>query len=253
MNLAFVLLADARFPSEKDVAKAFGKYAHGKERLVPQHGGDLSSGGALQFELSPGGAAMIAAMPAPVPNGEADAAAAGSVSSLGTGWRLPPHKTHLAVVLAGGDGAPALEVLSAFTSLLAAVVSVSHSVGVYWGEAGATHDPKLFTGIAGERDSGARMMLWTGLSIGAEPDGRMSLLSLGMKQLALPDLLLVARKSEGNAAMGTFFDLLGYLARLGKPLPEGDTVGRTAAERLPVRYVPSPVDPAARVWRVELP
>jgi hypothetical protein len=97
------------------------------------------------------------------------------------------------------------------------------------------------------------MMLWTGLSIGAEPDGRMSLLSLGMKQLQLPDLLLVARKSEGNAALGAFFDFLGMLAKFGKPLPEGDTVGRSAAERLPVRYVPSPIDAAVQVWRVELP
>jgi hypothetical protein len=31
-----------------------------------------------------------------------------------------------------------------------------------------------------------------------------------------------------------FFDFLGYVAELGKPLPKGDTVGRTADERLPV-------------------
>jgi hypothetical protein len=33
---------------------------------------------------------------------------------------------------------------------------------------------------------------------------------------------------------------------------DGDTVGRTAAEKLPVHYVPSPVDPKVKVWRVEL-
>jgi hypothetical protein len=38
----------------------------------------------------------------------------------------------------------------------------------------------------------------------------------------------------------------------GKALLEGDTVGRTAEEKLPVRYVPSPVDPKQKVWRVEL-
>lgn len=55
-----------------------------------------------------------------------------------------------------------------------------------------------------------------------------------MEQLNLPDLLLVAPKSTGNDALATFFDLLGYVAELGKPLPEGDTVGRAADERLPV-------------------
>ena len=39
----------------------------------------------------------------------------------------------------------------------------------------------------------------------------------------------------------------------GEALPEGDTVGRTASEKLPVHYVPSPVDLKVKVWRVELP
>ena len=74
-----------------------------------------------------------------------------------------------------------------------------------------------------------------------------------MKQLALPDLLLVTPRAEANDAIGTFFELLGYVAALGRPLTEGETVGRSAAERLPVRYVPSPIDADSRVWRVELP
>jgi hypothetical protein len=41
------------------------------------------------------------------------------------------------------------------------------------------------------------------------------------------------------------------LVGLGATL-EGDTVGRTCDERLPVRYVPSPVDPTTQVWSVEL-
>jgi hypothetical protein len=64
---------------------------------------------------------------------------------------------------------------------------------------------------------------------------------------------LVAPKSAGKDALATFFDLLAYLAERGEPLPEGDTVGRSADERLPVRYVPSPIDPGKTVWRVELP
>ena len=43
-----------------------------------------------------------------------------------------------------------------------------------------------------------------------------------------------------------------YIAANGKPLPEGDTIGRTPDERLPVHYVPSPIDPDVKVWRVEL-
>ena len=96
-------------------------------------------------------------------------------------------------------------------------------------------------------------MLWSGVSIAREKDGRLSLLSLGMEQLNLPNLLVVAQESSGSVAIETMFDLLAYVAERGQALAEGDTVGRTDDERLPVRYVPSPVDSAKRVWRVELP
>lgn len=45
---------------------------------------------------------------------------------------------------------------------------------------------------------------------------------------------------------------LGYVLSRGKALLAGDTIGRTATERLRVRYVPSPVDPSKRVWTIEL-
>lgn len=76
----------------------------------------------------------------------------------------------------------------------------SNAVGVYWGEAGATHDPKFFISVAQDQDPASRLMLWTGVSIGRERDRRRSLLSLGMQQLTLPDLLLIAPKQESLAS-----------------------------------------------------
>jgi hypothetical protein len=73
-----------------------------------------------------------------------------------------------------------------------------------------------------------------------------------MKQLELPDLLLVAPSGKADEALPMLYDLLAYVVSRGRPLAEGDTVGRTAAEKLPVHYVPSPVDPKMNVWRVEL-
>jgi hypothetical protein len=96
-------------------------------------------------------------------------------------------------------------------------------------------------------------MLWSGVSVARQKDGRLSLLSLGMKQLNLPDLLLIGGPSGANAAMATMFDLLAYVAQRGAALPDGDTVGRSAHEKLPVRYVSSPLDSTKKVWRVELP
>lgn len=253
MNLAFVLLREPQLPKGEEIMRAFPAFAVKGQtlRLIGTQIKEERKVAVLEFELQ-GRTAYIALMPIAVPNGEADHAAPLSVSAFGTGWKLPSHKAHLVVTFRGSDSASLSDSLSLFTSLLAAVVKSSNAVGVYWGAAGATHDAKFLLSIAQEEDVDARIMLWTGVSLSREPDGRLSLLSLGMHQLNLPDLLLIAPKSAGNEALGAFFDLLGYVCKLGKPLPDGDTIGRTAEERLPVRYVPSPRDPGKKVLRVEL-
>jgi hypothetical protein len=207
----------------------------------------------ISLKLNTGEKSFVALVPAAVPNGEADHGAQFSLSSFRNNWRLPSHHAHLVITFHAAADTPPIVALSRFTSLLASVTKASPAVGVYWGNAGATHDPEFFVSVASDPEVVPRMMLWSGVSIAREEDGRLSLLSLGMDQLNLPNLLLVAGDSSANAAIATMYDLLAYAAERGEPLPEGDTVGRTNDERLPVHYVESPVDPAKKVWRIELP
>ncbi|MDQ6926260.1 MAG: DUF4261 domain-containing protein, partial [Candidatus Eremiobacteraeota bacterium] len=79
-----------------------------------------------------------------------------------------------------------------------------------------------------------------------------SLLSLGMSRLALPNLLLTAPATDLKAALEFMFDLLAYVTTRGAPLPEGDTVGTSADERIKVRYQPSPTGDGMPVWCVDL-
>jgi hypothetical protein len=73
-----------------------------------------------------------------------------------------------------------------------------------------------------------------------------------MGQLGLPNLLLVVPKGKANDAIPALFDLLADSVSRGAAIPDGDTVGPTEHDRWPVRYVTSPVDPKAKVWRVEM-
>jgi hypothetical protein len=253
MNLAFVLLAEARFPDAEEIVRSFSSFTPAGHTISLCEDDEERSGEReiAQFELSSGGAAFVAMVPIAVPEGEADEGARFSVSALGTGWELPEHSAHLMVTLQTTEGSSVIDELSCFTSLLAAVAEVSGAVGIYWGNAGATHNPELFIDVAREPELAPKLLLWTGVSVAREADGRLSLLSLGMQQLNLPNLLLVS--SSEDDPLETFFDLLAYVAQRGEAIPDGDTVGRSARERLKVRYVQSPVDPEAKVWRVELP
>jgi hypothetical protein len=256
MDLAFVLLPETRGPDANAVVRAYGSFSQPGDSIrvseEPGEGERPEGMSAFTLELSTGEVAIVAHMPAPVPNREADEAARFSVSAIGTGWELPSHKAHQIVTFQSKDSTPPVTRLSRFTSVLAAVAQSSGAVGVYWGNAGATHDVEFFTSVAEEHGIVPRISLWTGVSFAREPDGRLSLLSLGMSQLDLPDLLFVAPASEGEKALGAFFDLLAFVAERGEPLPEGDTVGGSATERWPVRYVRSPVDKDVKVWRVEM-
>jgi hypothetical protein len=250
MHVAFVLLSEPRLPKREDVVRSFSAFATKGQGIQLGKSEAKPDSEILEFDLKPNGNAFVMLLPTAVPNGEADDAVRFSLSAMGTGWKLPKHNAHL-IVTCNSSGAP-LESLSLLTSLLAAVVKSSPAVGIYWGPASATHDPKFFLETAQEPDISFRIMLWTGVSMAREADGRLSLLSIGMDQLNLPDLLLVAPKSAGSSALEAFFSLLTYVANRGKPLPEGDTVGRSATEKLRVQYVPSPMDEKTKVWRVEI-
>jgi len=251
-NLAFVLLSEAKLPKGEAIERAFAAYAVKGQSLHyrPDKQAKSKKGDEEVLVLqTDGGLAMVAFLPRPIPQGEAEEAVRYSISALDGKWKLASHKAHLVVTLQmRGDATTRLSLL---TSIVAAISDASPAVGIYWGNAGATHDPKFFREIAKERTSLSRLVLWIGVSIARE-GGRYNLLSYGMNQFELPDLLLVAPPAKSNGAIPFMLDLLGMVVEGGKPLPEGDTVGRTATEKLAVHYVPSPVDPKVKVWRVEM-
>ncbi len=188
-----------------------------------------------------------ALLPAPVPDGEADGATDHSLSGLDGSWTLPEHRAHLVVVEPGPTRKSAAQ-LTRFTRAVAAITRATDALGVYWGDAHATHHPEFVIDLAkGELP----LPVWVGVSI-ATVKGKTELLSLGMGQLGLPDLLLQAASADGPT-LGFFYELLAFVARRKKPLPDGDTVGRHEKERLRVTYVASPLHDGEQVWRVTLP
>ncbi len=240
-HMCFVLLSKNALPTKKSLESALKTFPDlGKVTLEFNDDKDAVT-------LTCGDVqAMAMLMWAPVPNGEADGATEHSLSALNGSWTLPEHRAHLAVV--EGGLAPSLENFIVFTRLVAVLVRATAAVGVYWGEARATHHPDFVVDIA---QSELPLPIWVGVSIASSKTGY-ELLSLGMRQLGLPDLLLKSKRVNGGE-LEFFYDLLAYVAQRGKKLPEGNTVGRDEGEKLKVKYVKSPVDAKQQVWSVTLP
>jgi hypothetical protein len=253
-HLAFVLLPFDEFPASDAIIAAFDTYAQGHHqiRIADDENKDSASHEVLMIHVEGIGNAFILLVPKPIPHGEAEAAFDLSVSSITEKGGLQPHRAHLVVTLMPSEETDAIEDMMAFTSLLAAVTDAAQGVGVYWGNARATHTREFFLTMASEHDISPRILLWNGVSRSAEGGGKMSFLSHGMNQLALPDLYLICDARAAGEAMGRMFDLLAYIASRREAIPAGDTIGATAEEKIRVHYVKSPADPKQIVWKVEM-
>jgi hypothetical protein len=135
-RLAMVLLEKATLPKGAEVAAAYRTLAGEQVKLV-------ETTEALTLHHADGGFVIVSLMPAPVPGGEAESNHEHSVSR-GTKDKLSPHQAHLIVIDSPGEKSKATrERLIRFTYLLAAIVEATRAVGVYWGDAGATHTSVL--------------------------------------------------------------------------------------------------------------
>lgn len=244
MLFAFVLLRDQAPPSLTRIAASLAKWEIASD---PAEGSQETDDGPLRFELDPGALTILHA-PAPVPNGEADAAAGFSLGRFGTGPEWAPHRTHLMVALTSGDS-PDLDTLTFFTQAVAAVAEAVNATGVYWGAGNVAHEASFFVEMA---DTELPLMLWSGVSL-ERGETELSLLTTGLRQFGLPELCIKAPSTRGNEALSCLFDIGGYVVRRGRPLPEGDTIGRTATEKLPVSSEISPFDATARITVLTMP
>ncbi len=244
-SLSFVILAKSLMPAAEDFRLAWQSVTNGAEPPTAKTWDHKGSEVALDGVVS-----IVTLMPVPVPHQEAESAVSHSLSAMRAGgFSLASHDAHLVVVSASPTASPVQRLLQ-HTRVVAALAKASHATGIYEGNAHATHDPAFYVDVVSRGD--LPLMLWNGVSVAKTPD-TIELLTLGMSQLGLPDLLLVAPSGHGSDALLFAFDLLGYVLSREGPIPEGETVGRSAREKLPVTYVSSPVDPAVRVMKVELP
>ncbi|MBL9110122.1 MAG: DUF4261 domain-containing protein [Myxococcales bacterium] len=248
MHLSFVLLPR---PYDADGTAIVAAHA----RLFPNEPRPLASAAkdqTVELRDKDDTTTFVALMPAPVPNGEAEHAARGSLAAFSSRTApIPPHTAHLLVTTLPPAGAATVDTLLRHTRVVAAAAVAYGAVGIYEGNACATHPTAFYVDVV--TSSRRPLMVWTGISVASE-NGRASVLTLGAENvLGIPDLLVTAPPASGNEALAFAFDMLGYVVDRGSPLPEGDTVGRSASEKITVRYVPSPVDETRRVVRLDLP
>jgi hypothetical protein len=247
MRVSFVLLAESVPLDGGAIARCHLDQSPGATRLVAE---EPREDGVTCLRLQDdSGDVLLAPVPVPIATGEVEAAAALSLASYASQAGLAPHAAHVIVTFRDeARRSPAAEA-HLLAQVTAAVAEATGAVGVYWGMGHVAHPAAFF--IDAVRELAFPLPALTGLRAGRDGGG-LSILGVGMEQFGLPDMLVLADRNQGSEAMQFLFDMQGYVLRRGKALPDGDTVGRSAEERFPVRYVPSPTNASVQVAQVDM-
>jgi hypothetical protein len=140
-------------------------------------------------------------------------------------------------------------------ALAAAVIENTEAIGVMLGHGVVFHEAQYFAELAAAGVKDGALPVEAAVSITADlaTGARMAFLTHGMDRYG-HDELYVTCPVQGKGALHFIFGVLrSLLARPDASLQDGDTVGRSDDERLPVRRVPHPTADGPDVVRVDLP
>jgi hypothetical protein len=232
-QLAMPLLATPAALSAPDVVAAWA-------RLFPQLPAlrtEAPSSGDGPLTFAAGDRSLfVMQMPLPVPTAEVIGAVRSSWMWQVADEPVRQHQAHAIVTTLGSDD-PVADAWNV-ARLSACVLEAGRGVALYWGSACQVHVPKLVADFAASDTP--PVPLWVGITLSAPAsEGPFSAATHGLEALGHKEFeVLETRMGVGELRM-TLLDLAGYVLGQGPVLLDGQTFGRTAEERWPIRHQPS--------------
>ena len=196
--------------------------------------------------------AAISLMDAPIPWSDLERPCA-------TAWYWPEataslrdHQAHiLVVVLSESEDRVATALL--LTSLVAAVASSSDAVGVCWVPATLVHSPEAFLSASQEMSKEyLPLYLWVDFAIQQQHDGSYSLFTTGLREFGLMEIEVRGSYKDPEFLMDRVFNIAHYLLDNGPVLEDGETIGLSDDEEIPVSHGPSMWDERTTVIQLGL-
>ncbi len=241
--LAFVLLERAVNPDPAALMAAAA--AVGLEVTLESTPGE--SDGPVSYAVKGVGNLLVMVIDAPHP----DAATMASGLAAPEPDELARSTAHCIVTALGLPPDPRVRD-SLLAMLTAAVIRSTPATAAMLGHGVSFHKASFFAEVA---DAGAKSMpllICVDVTTAAEPGDRVSFLTHGLTRYGREEFYVTASQ-RGQGAMDFLLSMAGWmLDDADKELPTGDTVGRTAEEKITVQRVPSPLGDGPEVIRLDL-
>ncbi len=243
VDLGFILVGDGGYPDPAAVVASCARRAIELEFVA----GDKPE--PMTFEIAGGGLIFLMLMPVPHPD----------VASMQQGPTSPPIEDMLAAkahfVVSGleiaGD-VRAHDLLLA--NVMGAVIENTSAIAVMLGHGLVFHRAELYAEMAalGVETGELPPEIAVDITTARESETHMSFLTHGLARLDREELYITCAVT-GKGALGFVFDMVrGLLADPPMNLPTGDTIGRTADEKIQIQRVPDPRGEGADVIKLAL-
>ncbi|NLX94977.1 MAG: DUF4261 domain-containing protein [Rhodopirellula sp.] len=245
--VALVALPEARFPPQQAVFERFGQLRPDLPPIVQvERQEDVCS-----FVIGRDTAA-ISLMDAPIPWADLERPCA-------TAWYWPEaeasmrdHRAHVLVVVLS-DSPDRVATALFLTSLVAAVAECSEANGVCWVPATLVHSPEAFIDSCQEMSKEyLPLYLWVSFAIQQHHDGSYCVFTTGLAEFGLMEIEVHGSYKDPEFLMDRVFNIAHYLLDNGPVLEDGETIGLSDDEEIPVHHGPSMWDERMTVIQLGL-
>jgi hypothetical protein len=196
-------------------------------------------------------AGILAHMPAPIPNGEAEENADGNVLWLEGRKEAAKHRSHVIVTNMGGEGRSAVESAIVVTRLALVALKLFDGLGVYWGNAGVCNSREVFEDFCGDiSKEHVPVPMWLRFQPVRQSDGEIGVYTIGMRQFGLMEIEVDRCTMNAEELFGFVSNIANYLIQSGPVIEDGNTVGGSEDERILVHHRPSMIEPGRRVYKI---
>jgi hypothetical protein len=219
--------------------------------LGPGYSADATPDNIISVMRGEDAVGLLAHMPAPIPNGEAEANADGNFLWPRGKEEAASHRSHVIVTNIGaGDQTPVQSAI-AVARLALVALKVFDGIGVYWGDASVCNSREVFEGFCedmSEEHVPVPVLLRFQLVRAAKQ--KTGLYTLGMRQFGLMDIEVDRCGMEVEELFEFVSNIAHYLIQSGPVIADGNTVGGSEEERILVRHRPSMIDQHRRVYKI---
>lgn len=230
---AFALLSEADWDKEKFFADLKEEWGIG---INDDHPEDSD----VVYVEAEGFRVIVALMPMPVPNGEAEHYAKANYMWNDAEKTVARHRAHLIVTVLGEGNM--LTRANVFVKICSSLMGQENAVALY--SEGAVYSPQMFrdfSGVLKDESLGGEVPILNLVWFGIYGDGKNAgVYTYGMRRLGKEEIeIYVPQKAADLNQMRNFLvSVAAYVVGEDVILRDGETIGFSATEKLPIKLSP---------------